>query len=232
MNFVDILIFFGALMNTACIQNCLCTFCTLWWCTVFLHASHGVYVCAWEPRISCRSKLTCYAHGNSNSEFEYLTLYQFFTKLRTVQCSVRLCDLYETCKNHSSVVHWFIWSFINRSLTHLIIHWFIWSFIDHSLTHLSIHRFIWSFIENYICWVHTYTNLLFVQLYYNMSYKFLHRGEDLSARGCKHGLPYSSSIVTAEVSFRKIISSTKPHNHLVCNCFISFPILVILPSYA
>jgi len=44
----------------------------------------------------------------------------------------------------------------DHSLVHLIIH---------SLIHLSIHRFIWSFMENYICWVHTYTNLLFVQLY-------------------------------------------------------------------
>jgi len=120
--------------------------------------------------------------------------------------------------DHWLIIHWFIWSFINRSLTHLIIHWFIWSFIDHLLIHLSIHRFIWSFMENYICWVHTCTNLLFVQLYLQYDKLELQISAQgwgwLSARGCKYGLPYSSSIVTTEVSFHKTITSTKPHDHL------------------
>ena len=69
------------------------------WCVCVCMGARNV------PADPKERKLTCYAYGNSNPEFEYLTLYQFFTKLRTVQCSVRLCDLYETCKNHSSVVH-------------------------------------------------------------------------------------------------------------------------------
>lgn len=133
----------------------------------------------------------------------------------------------ETCKNHSSFVHWFIWSFINRSPTHLIIRWFIWSFIDHSLIHLSIHRFIWSFMENYICWVHTYTNLLFVQLYLQydkLELQVFAQGWGwLSARGCKHGLPYSSSVITTEVSFCKTISQAQ--NHIIISPIPLFYIL-------
>jgi len=69
MNFVDILIFFGALMNTACIQNILyslvmhCSSSCQPWCVCVCMGAKNF------PADPNERKLTCYAHGNSNPEY-------------------------------------------------------------------------------------------------------------------------------------------------------------------
>lgn len=135
MNFVHILIFFGALMNTACIQNILYSLGD----ALFFFMPVMVCICVHgSQEFPCRSKwekidLLCAWQFQSWIPNLILVLHKTRTRLYN---AVR--DYVTYMKPIKIIRRLFIDSF-DHSLDHLIIHWSFIDSFEHSQIHLIIH---------------------------------------------------------------------------------------------